>query len=92
MATNVWTETIDKTEYIRLAPGAHSKLAGKRITGGETSGRIRGITNAAGERHPAIIHIEGGEDIATHHLPYCEIDGRHRSIPLVDEIYNAIRD
>jgi hypothetical protein len=89
---NVWTETIGKSDYIRFAPGAHTKLAGKRITGGETEGRIRAITNAAGEHHPAIIHVEGGEDIAAHQLPYCEIDGRHRGIPLADEIYNAIRN
>jgi len=86
----VWTETIGKTEYVRFARDVHSKLAGKRITGGETEGRIRGITNAQGEHHPALVHIDGGPDIAAHQLAYCEFDGRHRGIPLADEIFQTI--
>jgi len=88
---NVWTETIGKTEYIRFGDDTHSKIAGKRITGGETEGRIRGITNAEGEHHPAVVHVEGGQDISASQLPYCEFDGRHRGIPLAEEVDQTIR-
>lgn len=67
-------EVDDGTTYIRLEPEDFDKIRGKRING---RGKIVGYTPAVGEMHPCLVHIEGGNDIAAHQLPYMEFDGRH---------------
>jgi len=71
------TETIGESDYVRFDKGDADELIGARLTGGDTTGQIRGVTNAHGEHHPAIIHVDGGRDIAAHQLPFHEFDGRH---------------
>lgn len=74
----MYQEEIGMSSYTRLEIKEQNELVGKRITSPrEHKGKIRGITNAKGEHHPCIIHIEGGEDITPDDLVFIEFDGRH---------------
>jgi hypothetical protein len=61
-------------QFIRFESEDHERLVGKRING---RGEVVGLTNAVGELHPAMVHVDGGEDIAAHEIAYVDWDGRH---------------
>ena len=75
----MYEEQLDGGSYTRLDSDDFDKLNGKRITApAQHRGKVCGWTNADGEEHPAIIHIDGAdEDITPEELPYVDFDGRH---------------
>lgn len=75
----MYTEQIGDSEYGRIEADDWDKLNGMRVMG---RGKIVAYTNAEEEHHPAVLHVDGGEDLAVHELCYVEFDGRHGFVDL----------
>ena len=74
-------EQIGKSRYTRTDKKDREAIKGKRITApAEYAGKISHVTNAKGEHHPAIVHVDGSDANPTAHEVlhgFVEFDGRH---------------
>jgi len=77
----MYEEQIGDSSYTRTEADDRETIKGKRITEpAEYKGKISHVTDAKGENHPAIVHVEGSQANPTAHEVlngFVDFDGRH---------------
>ena len=77
----MYEEQIGDSSYTRTDADDREAIKGKRITApAEYAGKISHVTDAEGEHHPAIVHVDGSDANPTAHevlAGFVDFDGRH---------------